>query len=445
MSGISIRSGAVVEVDTESLRRVAVTLSARVREVSDLLPRVAAVSELAIELAAHATPPTAVAAFEANLLRSALEGAVREGEELVEKLRSAAALYEAVELYVERDAAAAAGDASRLDHIDRRLGRLSAQDPRAVLAGRLALDGARSGHGDLYAQSFLGLHFLGPASPWLAVPLVFGLADLLRLGPIPAGARLTGAEAPVRVRPVASGPGAAPAGLAAAAERIPSGDGAQLRVERYAMPDGTRQFAVYVTGTRSGGGGEQPFDMRSNLSLYSGERSASYAAVTAALRDAGARQGDAVHAFGHSQGAMVLERLALEGHYDTRTLVSFGSPVQADVGSQTLSVSVRHTDDPVAALQSGGHATGVGAPGSFVVERLGDPAPGLHDLTLPSHHLWVYVETAAMVDASADPRVEGVRDVFAHLSEAESVESTDYEAERVSRGDEGGGRGRRSS
>ena len=61
-----------------------------------------------------------------------------------------------------------------------------------------------------------------------------------------------------------------------------------MRVERYAMPGGGSQAAVYIAGTQtiSGGSGD-PFDMRSNLELYGGERSASLESVELALREAG--------------------------------------------------------------------------------------------------------------------------------------------------------------
>ncbi len=162
------------------------------------------------------------------------------------------------------------------------------------------------------------------------------------------------------VTPVAGhGPTAAPASLADAAARIPGGGDARIRVERYTMPDGTRQFAVYVAGTQTvAPNSTEPFDMASNIALYTGERSASYDATLAALARAGAEPGDVVHAFGHSQGAMITAHLALEGGYDTQTLVSLGSPVEADVGEGTMSISLRHADDPVAALAAGGHAGG---------------------------------------------------------------------------------------
>ncbi len=128
------------------------------------------------------------------------------------------------------------------------------------------------------------------------------------------------------------------------------------------MPDGSRQFALYVAGTQApaGFGGDDPFDELSNVQLYAGVSSASYQATLEALRQAGAQPGDVLHDFGHSQGAMITAHVALEAGYDARTHVTFGSPVEADVGGGTLSVAVAHTDDPVAALQGGGHREAVG-------------------------------------------------------------------------------------
>ncbi len=145
-----------------------------------------------------------------------------------------------------------------------------------------------------------------------------------------------------------------------------------------------------------------------------------------------ARQpGDVVHAFGHSQGAMIAAHLALEGGFDTRTLVSFGSPVEAAVGADTLSIALRHTDDPVAALQGGGHDFPVGAPGSFIAERVADPAPGTHDLGLPAHGISAYTETARLLDASTDPRMGPMRSLLDELGTAASVDAVEYSAERL--------------
>jgi pimeloyl-ACP methyl ester carboxylesterase len=258
-------------------------------------------------------------------------------------------------------------------------------------------------------------------------------AGLTGQGRIGREARLTGRGVPVALLPVAPTPTATPAptDLVSVAARMPGAGDSRVRVERYTMPDGTRQFAVYVAGTQSLAlGGDDPWDNLSNAQLYAGSASASYEATTAALTAAGAQPGDRVHAFGHSQGAMITAHLALEEGYDTRTLVSFGSPIEADVGAGTLSVGVRHTDDPVAALAGGGHVAPVGAAGSFVVEREADPPTGRQDATVPGHRMTAYAETAAMIDASSDPRVAGLRTVFADLSGAATVDVVEFAAAR---------------
>jgi pimeloyl-ACP methyl ester carboxylesterase len=137
-----------------------------------------------------------------------------------------------------------------------------------------------------------------------------------------------------------------------------------------------------------------------------------------------------VHVFAHSQGGMVGSHLALEGEYRVETLVGFGNPLAADVGGETLSVDVRHSDDPVAALAAGGHNGAVGAPGSMVIERVAHPVAGLDDVTMPAHHMSSYAETAALIDASPDPRVGSLHAVFDELNEAVSVEVTEYSAKR---------------
>ena len=132
-----------------------------------------------------------------------------------------------------------------------------------------------------------------------------------------------------------------------------------------------------------------------------------------------------------TRGSAIASRLAVEGGYDTRTLVTFGSPVEAGVGDATLSVAVRLTDDPVAALQGAGSTPlwarrGVSWPsGSSIRSR--------RRATSPSAPItWGSTKTAAMLDASADPRMVEVREVFARLDAAASVEVAEYAATRVS-------------
>ena len=443
MGDLEIRSGGVVAVDTASLCAASDRLHHLGRDLDDAAALLRRASE---QIAAVPRAETVYAESRALFLASRTETLADTARTIGARLGELAAVYEAVELRAEREAARAAGDLDAVVRLDRVLSGMEREHPGTGLRaawGEWSRDAWWAS--DLVQQAgLLGAGFgagFGVGGITALAPGTAGLAAAIRgreLGVIPQGARLRGTADAVRVRELAvpAEPGvraAAPASLAEAAARIPSSEAGRVRVERYTMPDGSRQFAVYIRGTTSGAYGRRDaFDSKSNLELYAGERSASYAATLAALRDAGAKSGDVVHAIGHSQGAMIASRLAVEGGYDTQTLVTFGSPVEADVGDRTLSVAVRHTDDPVAALQGGGYDTAVGAQGSFVAERLADPLPTSGDVTLGAHHLAAYEETAAMLDASPDPRMDEVRELLSRLDAAASVDVTEYGASRVS-------------
>lgn len=428
MSDIVIRSGGVVEVDTASLRAVA----ARLRSVADDSgDQVRRLDTVIVELAG-APPDGPVLSLDAALLRADVARAADDATSIAAALEETATLYETVELLVARDAAMLAGDDAAAARSDARLAQIRAESPETHLR---ALDALAEGprRGDLWSQGFVTAGMFGADGSRL-YPFVFallpGVVDVFRRGVVGAHERLSGPAVPVRVQPLSSAPAAPAASLADVAARVPGGDQARVRVERYAMPAGASQYVVYVAGTQTLTG-RDPFDMRSSAELYLGQRSASYDAVVAALEDAGAKPGDVVHAVGHSQGAMIGERLALEGRYEMRSVVSFGGPVHADVPDTTLSVSLRHTDDPVAALASGGQPVAAGTTGSIVVERSADPTPALHDLRAEAHHMSAYADTAAMLDASSDPRVDAVRSLFDELAAAQSVTATEYAAERA--------------
>jgi pimeloyl-ACP methyl ester carboxylesterase len=466
--GLQIRSGGAVAVDTSTLSEAAVRFDAVRGELADIAHGLRRL-QAALALSEYGGDARAAA----SALGTRLDDAQTEAEEIAAALREAAYAYEMVELQAQHRAAVLAGDTDRATRLD---ARLSAMVDAHPTAWRIAL-GAEFGNAVLWPSELVrqatqwgtvvgdtfgdpGAIVAGVATGLLTLggAAVVGLAGT---GRIPRDARLTGGAGPVTVTPIAAAapntlvpafaPGAAPGGaaaastvapptppsavaprsLAAVAERMPGAGDSRVRVERYTMPDGSRQYAVYIAGMQSyAAGGDDPWDNESNLQLYAGQRSDSYAATEAALAEAGVQPGDAVHVFGFSQGAMIGAHLALEGGYDTRTLVSIGSPVDPDVGSGTLSVALRHTDDPVAGLAGGGHGEAVGAAGSFVAERVADPESALEDAWLPAHRLTAYAETAALVDASSDPRVDGVREVFDTLGAAESVEVTEYAATR---------------
>lgn len=446
---LDIRGGGAVAVDTGSLRDAAAGFARLAADLDEIEAAVAVVGRLLWDVSPATWRPGEAIEAARRLIVAAASGA----HEIVDGLRFAADVYELIELRAERAAADAAGDDRALARLDERIAGLVRTAPDADRQARLEqLAHDLMWPAELARQAPGALWWLAPGFGSSASALTWVMLQGVGRGRIGATERLGGEPPPVtvtRLAPAAAPPSASPAGapaatpppaaaatsaaaptsLAAAAARMPAGE-SRVRVERYTMADGSRQFAVYVTGTRTVAPlGTEPFDMTSNVQLYTGERSASYQAALMALADAGAREGDVVHAFGHSQGAMVTARLALEGGFDTRTLVSFGSPVEADVGADTLSVTLRHRDDPVAALAGGGTAA-VGAPGSFVAERTADPAGGTHDLGIPGHGIDTYTHTAQLLDASADPRMDAVRGVFAELGQAASVEVTEYAAVR---------------
>lgn len=410
---IAISSGGAVAVDPASLEEAATEFGALARlltEAADLVRGALALLDLA---------------GSAVMLQIALGGPAERVADtawaMQRRLGEAAAVYELVELNVQRAAVAASGDGIALARLDRRIATLHADWPAAGTAASEVVRGWATGWDDeVVRQSAEGGRMLGLPAAALSLLLAQGAAAWIaraRLSRIPGDAVLRGRAPVPPMTETWRGPAAAPASLADLAVRIPPGPD-RVRVERYAMPDGTTRFAVYVAGTQ-GFIGEEPWDMTSNLHLYQGEQSDSYAAVEAALRAAGARAGDVVYAVGHSQGAMIASRLAVEGGYDTRAIVTFGSPVEAEVGTGTLSVQVRHRDDPVSFLAGSGAPLPVGADGGFIVERTVDEHGRPGDLLLGSHQLDQYTETARLADASGDPRVGTLHELLGELAGAQ--------------------------
>lgn len=440
-SDLEIVGGGAVAVDTATLRHTATRFIGARIELEAVRERLGSLQSMLLAERDAAWEAVSAASVLAERIRATFDGADR----IAAALREAAAAYEFVELNAEHRAAVFAGDRESVERLDAARASLLARYPDAAAAAAGAeFERTVMWPSDLVRQmtetGFWAGEEVGPQSAvvggavgGLATLGLASTAGLTGAGRLAPEARLSGTAPAVTLRPVTPAPTATPAptGLAGVTQRMPGAADSRVRVERYTMPDGSRQYALYVAGTQSMAvGGRDPWDNRSNAELYTGQRSASYEATAAALTAAGARPGDVVHAFGHSQGAMIAAHLALEGGYETRTLVSFGSPVEADVGSGTLSVGVRHTDDPVTALAGGGHIAPVGAAGSFVAEREADPASGTHDATVPAHRMIAYAETAALLDASTDPRVDGVRAVLAELGTAVSVEVVEYAAVR---------------
>ena len=437
MSDLEIRSGGIVAVDTADLRHAAGELTSIAAGCEVVQKRLYEIGAIIAAEGAWAALPHAI-----------VGDAIAHVRDTAADLQTLATIYEIVELHAQQAAAEAAGDQLRARSLE---GRIDAMNETLSLWDRILATSRNLGWraethlelADQARQAAGPFGFLGMIASSVVAAMLAGVRGSGR-GPVTAQDRLRGPAQPVRLRALrSSAPVTAPASLTDIIGRLPGEKEGQIRVERYTMPHGAQEFVAYVAGTRFGGDAE-PFDMRSNLELYAGVRSASYDAIVQALRDAGAGRDDIVHLAGHSQGAMGVSRVALEGEFTVETVYTFGSPVQADLGDRTLQVAVRHADDPVSALAAGGFAGDSAGPGSFVAERVVDPVGHLGDVTFDVHQIDAYAETAEMLDASTDPRMDVIHERLAHLGSAVAITETLYSARRLpeagSGGPGGGGR-----
>jgi len=400
--GLEIRAGGVIAVDTETLRHVAgvlVRFAADCAAVSALLHRAGLLSR------------------EGGLWLPDPAGTAEQAEErataLARALRHRAEVYERVER-----------------HATRAVEELDAGSDRIGVDAETLWDHWRHGR-----HAEVGRQLFGAVAPfWQAAALFAALGGAIRL--VDRGAILrddpplvpTGRT--TTVTELSRSRVAAPDSVVELAARIPGGDDERVRVETYEAAAGRREHIVYIAGTKDlGTPYAEPWDMASNIELYLGFASSSYDATGRALAAAGALAGDRIHLVGHSQGAMIAGRFARESGYEVGSLITFASPVQVEL-DDVLTVTVRHTDDPVVALSAGGVPVVGGAAGSFVVERVADPQPRLGDLALGVHHMDAYRETAALIDASDDPRVDAVRVHLAGLASAGAATAIVYGARR---------------
>jgi hypothetical protein len=421
---LDIRHGGAIVVDTEALRDVGHRLALLAAELDD--------ANAAIARALAAISNAGGYGGEVDLLALAAGGERIGGVRARMRDASTATLlmadaYEVVELRAEA-AALRLVDGAAADAVQTRLDRLLASDARLdAMSDRLIADW-KGGRFDGLGSQF------DPGG--LLSPFVMGSASaavLTGLGTLRPGATLQGTADAVAVTAVRTGtPGGPPTSLAGAFTRLPTAPGAQLRVERYTLPDGTRQFIAYVKGSQSVGfGGSQPWDMRSNLQLYTGQTSASYQATLDALEAAGAEPGDRVDVVAHSQGGIIAAHLAMESGYDVQVQLTAGSPVEPTLDDDQLLIQLRHTDDVVSSLAGGGSPAGTGSPESFTAERVGDPISGLQDLVLAPHQMHAYLETAEMVDDSGDVRLDALDRRWADLEGAVEITSIEFRAERT--------------
>ena len=275
----------------------------------------------------------------------------------------------------------------------------------------------------------LGEDGLGIAGVPMAATLVTGLAGsigLLKETPI----RMAESTV-VTTRPVDPA-----SGWVDRFDRIPAptadGDGMQVLIEKYTMPDGTARFEVFVSGTVTFDpvATAEPFDMTSNIENAKGADAASVRAVVEAMRAAGVDGSTPVILNGYSQGGGVVARVAGMTEFDVLGVVSFGGNTgQTPIPDDVLAVLVEHDDDLVPAL--GGRQDNTGA---LLVTRevYGDDAPPPPGVVVPAHRRPAYAETAALMDAAGSERITTVSAQFEQFADgATSVEVSTYRFERA--------------
>lgn len=424
---LDIDHGGAIAVDTEQLRHI----GARLRAVASQYEEARAAIDRAHELIV--AEPDAFPHVDSGALRRCgdrVRALHAESEQACAGTLLMADAFEVVELRAQAEALALT-DAAAAEAVRARIARLVSGDPRiGVVADWLVADWEGRRFEEFGDQLDPG----GLLSPLLLTGAAVGAVS--GLGKVRPGMTLKGRADPVRVTPVDTSRPSAPTGLAGALRRLPSGS-AQVAVEKYTMSDGTTRYLTYLKGTQNASpweaGGEEPWDMKSNVELYGQQKSASYQATLDALSAAGAERGDRVDVVAYSQSGMIAAHLAMESEYDVSMQITAGSPEEPTLDEGQTLIQLRHTDDIVSRLAAGGSAEGTGSGDSFTASRVADPSPGFQDLTLRAHDIETYIETAEMVDASPDPRAEALGEYWDELGEAVEVERTEYHAERKGR------------
>ena len=131
-----------------------------------------------------------------------------------------------------------------------------------------------------------------------------------------------------------------------------------ISVLRTDHADGTTSWVVVVPGTADWGlGGPNPQDLLTNFQAVSGMPTDMETAVVAAMQQAGVGPNDPVGLYGHSQGGIVVTRLAgdpgVNEHYNVTTLLTAGSPVGGiDLPDSVSALHLENGGDAVPSLDA---------------------------------------------------------------------------------------------
>ncbi|MBX9719031.1 MAG: hypothetical protein K2X36_09360, partial [Microbacteriaceae bacterium] len=218
----------------------------------------------------------------------------------------------------------------------------------------------------------------------------------------------------------------APGSLTDRVGRIPE-TAAPIVIERYTLPGGVPHVEVYIAGTDANApmGGEQPWDMASNVAIIGGAESSSMQAVRAALAAEGITSETSIVFTGYSQGGAIATALAESGDYRTTGLVTVGAPSGGlPVRGEYPAIVIEHREDLVPVL------SGIRRDTNAVIVRGDALAPGeALESALPAHELERYARTASVADAHVSVALRAAIDALPR-AEAAGVRSA-YTASRI--------------
>ena len=430
--GVNISSGGAIDVDSEAFRDVGQRLALLAGEVGR--------SADAVRGAAHLLG--GVTGSSLHVHPSDLHAHARRLQQLADHAAETAVSTQLMADVFELAEVRARQQALSVNHPDQalalqeRVDVLLSSDPRlsdmADEVVREWADARLEGLGEHPLEKVLQA---GAFSTGILLPIVAGVvaSGLLKgKGTTPFGTSLHGDPPPVKVTESARVSGArVPLDLEQTMARIPQGD-AQIRVEKRTYTGGRTAYTAYVAGTKTVvPGTKQPWDMGSNWDMYiDREKSASSAALSAALEDAGAEPGNRVDFVTYSQGGLDGNDLAMNGPYETKVVVAVADPSQPSLRDDQMLVEVRHTDDMVGSgLSGGGSFGGTGSLDSFTIT--GQGSHGLLGNSLEAHFLDNYKETVRQAVETGDVRFDSYNQYLAAQKEdLVSVEIIDYTAER---------------
>ncbi len=219
---------------------------------------------------------------------------------------------------------------------------------------------------------------------------------------------------------------APPDSLADRVGRIPDA-AAPVVIERYTLADGSDHVEVYIAGTDAHAplGGEQPWDMASNVAIIAGTDSSSVQAVRAALAAEGVASDTSIVFTGYSQGGAIATMLAESGDYRTTGLVTVGAPSGAlPVRGDYPAIVIEHRDDLVPVL------SGLRRETTAVIVRGDAVMPGeTTDGALPAHDLARYLRTAAQADAHESAALRAAIDALPRVPQSGTASA--YTATRI--------------